>query len=140
MKRITYYGLSFLLILFSQASLADTSISNNGAKHGLSSLAPMLNKAMPAIVNVAVRGTLPPLQPSMEEKQQRRRSHMLPSKPKPRKFAGLASGVIIDPVKGFILTNAHVVKNSKVITVTLHDGRHFKAKLLGSDPSTDVAV
>ncbi|WHZ10674.1 MAG: Serine protease [Burkholderiaceae bacterium] len=49
------------------------------------------------------------------------------------------SGFIIDS-NGIILTNAHVVRNAKVVTVKLTDRREFRAKVLGSDPKTDVAV
>ncbi len=49
------------------------------------------------------------------------------------------SGVIMSP-DGFIVTNHHVVENSREIKVTLNDHREFKAKLIGSDPSTDIAL
>jgi Do/DeqQ family serine protease len=49
------------------------------------------------------------------------------------------SGVIVSP-DGYIVTNHHVVENSKDIKVTLHDKRSFSAKIIGSDPSTDIAL
>lgn len=51
----------------------------------------------------------------------------------------LGSGVIVDG-RGIIITNNHVVQNAASITVTLTDRRHFSAKLLGTDPASDVAV
>lgn len=54
-------------------------------------------------------------------------------------FHGLGSGFIISS-DGLILTNAHVVREAKEVTVKLQDRREFKAKVLGSDPVTDVAV
>jgi serine protease Do len=48
--------------------------------------------------------------------------------------------VIIDPKAGIILTNDHVIRNATLITVTLHDGRRLKAKLIGGDSETDLAV
>lgn len=52
---------------------------------------------------------------------------------------GLGSGVIIDP-EGYILTNEHVVSEADKITVTLSDGREFKAQVKGTDPRSDMAV
>ena len=52
---------------------------------------------------------------------------------------GTASGVIISN-DGYILTNNHVVANSTGITVTMHDERKYKAKIIGTDPKTDLAV
>jgi serine protease Do len=54
-------------------------------------------------------------------------------------FRGQGSGFIISP-DGLILTNAHVVRGAKEVTVKLKDRREFKAKVLGTDPATDVAV
>ena len=54
-------------------------------------------------------------------------------------FRGLGSGFIISS-DGLILTNAHVVREAKDVTVKLSDRREFTAKVLGSDPTTDIAV
>lgn len=59
--------------------------------------------------------------------------------PKERKERGLGSGAIVDP-NGLIITNNHVVGKADEIRVTLSDKREFKAKLIGTDPKTDVAV
>jgi serine protease Do len=61
-----------------------------------------------------------------------------PFQPFPREGEG--SGVIIDGPHGYILTNAHVVKNAARVTVQLADGRSFRADRIGSDPLTEVAV
>jgi serine protease Do len=52
---------------------------------------------------------------------------------------GLGSGVIVSP-DGYILTNNHVVNNATEIQVALSDGRQFKAKVIGTDAKTDVAL
>jgi serine protease Do len=52
---------------------------------------------------------------------------------------GAGSGFIVSP-DGVILTNAHVVRDAKEVTVKLQDRREYRAKVLGSDPKTDVAV
>ncbi len=108
---------------------------------GMPSLAPVLKMVMPAIVNVAVQGTaqgqfyVPDPRSSGDKR--------LPPPgmtPPPRKFSGIGSGVIVDPEHGLIVTNSHVIRNADEITITLNDGRHLKAKKIGEDPATDVAV
>jgi serine protease Do len=59
--------------------------------------------------------------------------------PRPHSEKALGSGVIISP-QGYILTNNHVVDGATVVTVTLHDKREFKARVVGTDPRTDIAV
>ncbi|MBI3347884.1 MAG: Do family serine endopeptidase [Burkholderiales bacterium] len=54
-------------------------------------------------------------------------------------FRGQGSGFIISP-DGLVLTNAHVVRDAKQVTVKLSDRREFAAQVLGSDPATDIAV
>lgn len=97
------------------------------------SLAPVLKDAMPAIVNVAVQGMISSSATSAEDEQPSATN-------KSRKFQSIGSGVIIDPQNGVIITNDHVIRNAQLITVTLNDGRRLKAKLVGSDSDTDVAV
>jgi serine protease Do len=57
----------------------------------------------------------------------------------PHKAISAGSGFIIDKA-GFVVTNNHVIDASKKITVTLPDKREFTAKLVGTDPSTDIAL
>jgi serine protease Do len=59
--------------------------------------------------------------------------------PKERREQGLGSGVIVSP-DGYIVTNNHVVEHADEIQVLLADKRRFKAKKVGTDPKTDVAV
>ena len=104
-------------------------------------LAPVLKKVMPAIVNVAVQGIVPndvPMAP--EENDPRGRGQEAPDDGQPRKFQSIGSGVIVDPEHGIILTNDHVIRNATLVTVTLNDGRRLKARIIGSDSATDVAV
>jgi Do/DeqQ family serine protease len=56
-----------------------------------------------------------------------------------RRAQSLGSGVIVD-TNGIIITNNHVIQNASSITVTLSDKRRVKARLLGTDPSSDVAT
>jgi Do/DeqQ family serine protease len=108
------------------------------------SLAPMIRKVSPAVVNVATRGTVHergPDNPQLEDPFFRR-FFDLPqgSGSHERLFRSAGSGVIFDARKGYIVTNAHVVENATEITVTLQDGRDLKAEVLGSDQPSDVAV
>ncbi len=105
----------------------------------LPTLAPVLDATMPAIVNVAVQGIIPSNLPMSEEDEKSERPPQ-PGIEKPRKFQSIGSGVVIDPKNGIILTNDHVIRNANLITVTLNDGRRLKAKLIGGDSATDVAV
>jgi serine protease Do len=60
-------------------------------------------------------------------------------RPDPRKGMSLGSGFIIDP-EGYVATNYHVINEAEEITVRLSDDREFKAKVIGFDPKTDLAL
>lgn len=110
----------------------------NSSKEEMPSLAPMLEKATPAVVSIAVEGTQTSRQrvPEMfryffggpQEQMQE------------RPFRGLGSGVIINAKEGYVVTNNHVVDNADDITVKLTDGREFKAKKIGADEQSDIAL
>ncbi|HVL09931.1 MAG TPA: DegQ family serine endoprotease [Burkholderiaceae bacterium] len=68
-----------------------------------------------------------------------RRSPQQPQQPGPEQSRGVGSGFIIS-ADGYVMTNAHVVEDAETIYVTLSDKREFKAKLIGSDKRTDVAL
>ena len=103
------------------------------------SLAPMLSRAVPAVVNVSTVYSAAARNPIMDdpffqwffrdpgfERRYRGRS--------------VGSGVIVDAAQGYVLTNNHVVQNAEEITITLHDGKVLKARLVGTDPAVDLAV
>ncbi len=99
------------------------------------SMSPAAKSAAPAVVSIATT--------------QARRSHPLANDPWFRFFygdreddspqMGLGSGVIVSP-EGYILTNNHVVEGAQEIEVTLSDSRRTTAKVIGTDPDTDLAV
>jgi Do/DeqQ family serine protease len=110
----------------------------------LPTLAPMIRKVSPAVVNVATRGTMRARgsqNPLLDDPFFRRFFNVPPeSVPRERPFQSAGSGVIFDAKNGYIVTNAHVVENANEITVTLQDGRDLSAEVVGSDTPSDVAV
>ena len=113
-------------------------------EQGVPTLAPMIRKVSPAVVNVATRGTIRERgaqNPLLDDPFFRRFFDVPPdSGPRARPFQSAGSGVIFDAHSGYIVTNAHVVENASEITVTLQDGRDLKAEIIGSDAPSDVAV
>jgi serine protease Do/serine protease DegQ len=104
----------------------------------LPSLAPMLERSMPAVVNISTTTAI--RENPMLNDPFFRRFFQLPNRPRPQQKYSLGSGVIINAKEGFIVTNNHVIHKADKIRVTLRDGRQFNAKLLGTDPEADVAV
>ena len=105
----------------------------------LPSLAPMLERVLPAVVNISTETTL-----TQEEHPLLRdplfRFFFDTPRPHQHQQNSLGSGVIVDAARGYILTNQHVVDKADSIQVTLRDGRSLAVKLVGADPETDVAV
>ncbi|MFY1914752.1 trypsin-like peptidase domain-containing protein [Achromobacter xylosoxidans] len=92
----------------------------------LPSLAPMLERVTPAVVNISAQGDGAPASAFGQAGGGGRQS--------------IGSGVIVDAAQGNILTNHHVVRGATSIRVSLQDGRSFTATVVGSDPDTDLAV
>ncbi|ELN0134157.1 serine endoprotease DegQ [Raoultella planticola] len=127
-------GLSLSVLPTTTASLP-TQVPGQGA---LPSLAPMLEKVLPAVVSVQVEGTAAPTQNMPEELKKFFGDNAPQEQAQP--FEGLGSGVIIDAAKGYVLTNNHVISQAQKISVQLNDGREFDAKLVGSDDQSDIAL
>jgi Do/DeqQ family serine protease len=108
------------------------------------SLAPMIKRVSPAVVNIATHGTVSetgPQNPLTEDPFYRRFFNAPPDLgPRNHAFQSAGSGVIFNAQSGYILTNAHVVENATEITVTLQDGRDVQAEIVGRDAPSDVAV
>lgn len=106
----------------------------------LPTLAPMLERVTPAVVQIATEARVPVASNPLLEDPFFRRFFGAPDQPRERRAQGLGSGVVIDPKQGYLLTNHHVVAQADQITVSLKDGRQFPAKLIGADPDADIAV
>src|SRR5579871_5095726 len=114
-----------------------------GALAPVPTLAPMIKKVSPAVVNIATRGTVRdrgPANPLLDDPFFRRFFDAPESGTREHPFQSAGSGVIFDAKNGYILTNAHVIENASEITVTLQDGRDLKAEIVGKDVPSDVAV
>jgi serine protease Do/serine protease DegQ len=106
---------------------------------GLPTLAPVVTLVTPAVVNVSVITRAPVEDNPLFRDPFFRRFFNLPDRPQ-RQEQAVGSGVIVDAARGYILTNNHVIKDAEQVIVTLKDRRQFPAKLVGTDPGTDIAV
>ncbi|MCO7224023.1 DegQ family serine endoprotease [Pleionea sp. CnH1-48] len=125
---------SLLFVLLITSVSLNAQLPSRVGTTPLPSLAPMLEQANPAVVNIATSSVVET--PLMRDPFF---GTLIPRK-KRQQLNSLGSGVIIDAQKGYLLTNHHVIKDADEIKITLHDGRELNARLIGSDEKTDVAV
>lgn len=104
----------------------------------LPSLAPMIERASPAVVNISVRGRVEIDEPNSDDPLFRRFFDV--PRNNRRDFRSAGSGVIVDAERGYILTNHHVIESAAEITITLMDSRSMQARVIGSDAASDLAV
>lgn len=104
------------------------------------SLAPMLERVTPAVVNISVEVITETELPPVLQDPQVRRFFGIPDELPEQHEISVGSGVIIDSGRGLIVTNYHVVEGADRIWVTLKNGEIRDAELIGGDPQTDVAV
>ncbi|MCF6288143.1 MAG: Do family serine endopeptidase [Proteobacteria bacterium] len=126
-----------LLLILIIANLATAGLPTEVDGVAMPSLAPILEKVTPAVVNI---------HSTTRQKVSSRNQafynwyYGLPNVPQERVTQSLGSGVIVNAQQGYILTNNHVIGGATDIQVSLQDGRSFTAKLIGTDAGTDVAV
>ncbi|MDX2222978.1 MAG: DegQ family serine endoprotease [Rhodospirillaceae bacterium] len=108
-------------------------------RDGVPTLAPLIEKVTPAVVNVAVKATVElPDNPAFQDPLFRR--FFGDPERGPRERRGGGSGVIIDAKNGYVMTNHHVIDGADEVLVRLKDDREFTAKVIGSDEGTDIAL
>jgi len=135
MRKNGYSILIILLLIFiQQIALAEVPVEV------IPSLAPMLEKVTPAVVNISTRTRIRNHESPLWNDPFFRFFFNVPEKPRERYSQSLGSGVVLDAKKGYVVTNNHVIDKASEITVTLRDGRTLNADLVGTDAETDIAL
>jgi Do/DeqQ family serine protease len=104
------------------------------------SLAPVVSQTAAGVVNISTLTRGAESDNPMFADPFFRRFFGVPDRPQQREAQASGSGVIVDAAKGYVLTNHHVIKGATKVVVTLRDRREFAAKIVGSDPATDIAL
>ena len=109
------------------------------------SLAPLMRRVTPAVVNIAVDAVVPTEKnPLLKDRDFRRfMQHFgltMPKEGATERRQSVGSGLIVDADRGYVLTNQHLLEGATAIDVTLKDRRSYQARLLGADEATDLAV
>ncbi|NKB82698.1 MAG: Do family serine endopeptidase [Nitrospirales bacterium] len=125
------------MALWGSGFIAPVHAQGNSANPFIQGFSDIVEKVQPTVVNVAVKG-----------RQMSRGPQELPPGPfggppgrRPPGPPGMSagSGVIVN-ADGYIVTNNHVVEDAEDITVTTSEGKEFSARIIGTDPKTDLAV
>lgn len=131
--------LSVAVIPLAQAALP----ASDSQGEALPTLAPMLKRVNPAVVNISTFSTQQySYNPLLNDPFFRHFFNLPdPKQYQPRKRQQSAgSGVIVDGNKGVVITNYHVIKGADEVLVSLIDGRSYEARVVGTDPDLDIAV
>jgi len=133
-----------------------TQKAQNEAAIALPSFAPLVDRVLPAVVNISVElteqtaaqqeggaqgdgGLAPSVPGGTPFDQFLRRFFENPYRNPQEKTVALGSGFVVDPT-GYVVTNNHVVANAAKVTVTFQDDSEHPAKVVGRDPKTDLAL
>ena len=144
-KKIIHVFVAMMLVASAQdiAAALPTYIPETGE---VPSLAPMLEKVNPAVVNISTFSKAQSRYNPLLNDPFFRRFFNIPEQEfhqhtEPRKKQQSAgSGVIVDAADGIVITNYHVIKSADEVHVGLIDGRSFNAEIVGTDPELDIAI
>ena len=137
---ISYFFSACFVITLQFSSIAIAALPYQVNSQTLPTLAPILEKSMPAVVNISTTTNIKIQENPLMQDPFFKHFFQMPNRPLKRRKNSLGSGVIIDKDLGYILTNNHVINKADEILVTLTDGRQLNATLIGKDPEADVAV
>lgn len=139
-KQLLFIIITFLPVYFCTTSVARANLPPYIEGQQLPSLAPMLERSMPAVVNISTSTNIMVNENPLLQDPVFRQFFNIPNQRHQQQRNSLGSGVIIDSNQGLVLTNNHVIDKADKIMVTLNDGRQLIAKLIGTDPEADVAI
>ena len=129
------FRLLWAAALLSMAAFGVAALPDQVDGRAMPSLAPLVKKVAPAVVNIRVSQTVSTRSPFGDDTF--RRFFGIPDE---RQVASAGSGVIVDAENGYILTNHHVVENADKIQISLINDDSLDAVVVGSDAATDIAV
>ncbi len=135
------YGAMLLLLVAILSSACAEPARNTpvALPMGTTTLAPLVERVTPAVVNIAVLHQTPAGENPLPRDPLYRRFFDVPESARNPSLS-VGSGVIVDAERGYVLTDHHGVVGAQGIIVTLKDRRSFRATLVGSDPATDIAL
>ncbi len=135
MKQIFTLALVFSFVFATNIKTNNTKLTRVApiSNNTVYSYAPILKKVMHSVVNISV------MKVTTTKVSEKFDNHTFKNIPQKRIEYALGSGVIISS-DGYIATNNHVISHAKKIYVFMHNKKRYKAKLIGSDPKTDLAV
>ena len=133
------FNASFIICLAMSLPVNAGALPLTDSRGTIPSLAPLLQEVTPAVVNISVLTRSAIEDNPLFRDPFFRRFFSIPDQ-SARQERSAGSGVIVDAVKGYVITNHHVIKDALQVIVTLKDRRQFQAKLIGMDPGTDIAL